>query len=81
MLINIIFLPKRATPSLENLNSTSILLRLVGTSFTYDEIAYHIRSVWKPLKAFKIRRVESQSFVVRFHARGNFSYVADLKWS
>lgn len=55
------------------------MLCLVGSVFTYNKVALHIKASWKPCCTFRLRRVQHQSFIAGFHEKEDFEVISSLK--
>lgn len=75
-----IYMPARAITGKECLNSSSLLVRVIGSICEETHIAEYVKFNWKPRAPYRIKRVNKQSFKIGFYEKVDFVRLQTKKW-
>lgn len=70
---NTVYMPSTAINAKENLDSKSLLVRVIGVAREEAKVAGFIKNIWKPRGTFRMTRVNHQSFKVGFYSEREYT--------
>lgn len=77
---SLIYMPATAIRRRKCLDGTSILMRVVGAIKVEAAIADHIKNNWRPRGAYRITKVNWQSYKIGFYEKEDFDRLRTKKW-
>lgn len=72
MSLNLIYMPAAALNGRKCLDASSLLLRVIGETNDEASIAEHIKNDWRPRGAYRINKVNRQSFKIGLYEKCDF---------
>lgn len=77
---NTIYLPNMAINAKECLDQKSILVRVIGVAREEGRVAEFVKEIWRPRGAYRVTRVNRQSFKIGFYSEVDFNRLKGIKW-
>lgn len=77
---NVVYMPTKATNGRACLDISSLLVRVIGETKEESQIAAFIKRKWKPRGAYRITKVNLQSYKIGFYENADFDRLQTKKW-
>lgn len=77
---NVVYMPNVTINSKECLDNKSILITMIGGAKEETDVATFVKNVWKLRGAFRLSRVNRQSYKVGFYNESDYNRLKNSKW-